>query len=376
MSGPRTYKVLHLTDHLNLGGVQTFLLNLLGAWEDPRFVHRAAALYGPGKHHEAFVRAGADPVYAARSKRDPLLPLRLAGLLRRAAPDIIHASGVPSCMLAETLRGVCPQARLITHLQSTYRQHDSQPYQNFVEPLCHRHSDRVIACSLAVLDGFSRNVPVSIVHNGIDLARLAGPPDVQVRAARRRAAGFGDSDFVIGSTGRLVYGKDPGTLCEAFVQVLHRHPHARLLWVGDGPLRAELWESLHRAGAAQQAHCTGFVPAEEVGDWLHAMDLFAFPSLREGLPLSLVEAMHCGLPCVSADFPAAAEVITDGLDGVIVPRRDAGKLADAIAALADDPARRAALGSAARESVRVRFSSQRMAREMAAAYCEVLGIEG
>jgi len=376
MSAPRTYKVLHLTDHLNLGGVQTFLLNLLGAWEDPRFVHQAAALHGPGKHHEAFVRAGADPVYAARSKRDLLLPVRLARLLRHAAPDIVHASGVPSCLLAEALRGACPQARMITHLQSTYRQHDTQRYQNLIEPLCHRRSDRIIACSFAVLDGFYRNVAVSVIHNGIDLARLAGPTHAAARAARRNVAGIGDADFVIGSTGRLVYGKAPGTLCDAFVQVLRTHPHARLLWVGDGPLRAELWERLHRAGAAQHAYCTGFVPAEEVGEWLHAMDLFAFPSLREGLPMSLVEAMHCGLPCVSSDFPSAAEVISDGVDGVIVPRRDPGVFAEAIVSLVDDPARRAALGAAAREKVRERFCSQRMAREIAAVYCEVLGIEG
>jgi len=121
--------VLLLTDHLNLGGVQSFLINLLSAWRDERFTLSVAALHGPGKHHDTFETLGYPPRYVANSKRDWSLPWRLRRLLRESQPDVIHAMGVPSCFLAERARGAAGAARLISHLQSSYRRHDNARYQ-------------------------------------------------------------------------------------------------------------------------------------------------------------------------------------------------------------------------------------------------------
>ncbi|MBI1320190.1 MAG: glycosyltransferase [Candidatus Hydrogenedens sp.] len=368
MSDARPIRVLHLTDHLNLGGVQTFLLNLIAAWQDDRFVLEVAALHGPGKHHGAFVSAGIAPVYAKHSKYDPALPFRLARLLRQSSPDIIHASGVPACLLVERLRGVCPGAKLITHLQSSYRQHDSQPYQNLLEAFCHRRSDHVIACSHAVLEGFHRRAPVSVIPNGIATLNISEAEAAAARSRQRGAAGFGLGDLVIGSVGRLVSGKDPLTLARAFAAVKKTIPNARLLWVGDGPLRGSFLAELDKQGLEGDCHITGFVPSTEVGGWLRAMDVFAFPSLREGMPLSLIESMHAGMPCIAADFPAASEVISHGKNGILVPRQEADALAAAIAALAQDESKRATLGAAARATVEERFTSKRMVEQIADVY--------
>jgi glycosyltransferase involved in cell wall biosynthesis len=98
------------------------------------------------------------------------------------------------------------------------------------------------------------------------------------------------------------------------------------------------------------------------------MDVFAFPSLFEGLPNAILEAMAAGVPVVASNIPGTNELIQDGLTGYLVPAGDARPLAEKIARLADDPTRRQALAAAGRQSVIERFSVPAMARAYEALY--------
>jgi glycosyltransferase involved in cell wall biosynthesis len=361
-------RVLHVMDHLGAGGIQTGALNLLGHWSDRGFTHHIAALHGAGPLHARFVELGAEPCYAARRKASPMLLPGLRRIVREVQPDIVHAYGVPSSLLCESFRGWLGIPRLVCHIQSTYRAHDGQPYQNHLEHLCYRRCDHLIACSRAAMEGLKRSVPITVIPNGIDTARFSRGLSPRERTALRAGMGFGEQDFIIGTSGRLVEGKDPWTLLHAFAALAPEHPGWRLLFVGGGPLEPSMRQWVEEKGLAGRVHITGFVSPPEVPRLLHAMDLFAFPSLREGSPLALAEAMAAGLPCVCADFPAAHEVLRHGVEGLVFPRRDSPALAEAIAQLAESPEERGRMTAAGAKRVLEEFSIAAMTARLARVY--------
>ncbi len=134
------------------------------------------------------------------------------------------------------------------------------------------------------------------------------------------------------------------------------------------------------------------VPVEEIGEWvkegvvewlghvddmarlLASVDIMVLPSYREGLPKGLIEGGASGLPLVTTDVPGCRDVVTDGVDGLLVPARSADALADAIAKLEDDPDMAASLGRAAREKVLLTFEERIIVRSTVGVYHELLGV--
>lgn len=366
---PERWRILHVLDHLGAGGIQTYALNLFRHWRDGRFEHQIAALHGPGVNHERFVSLGMTPHYAAANRRSLSLPWGLRRIVQATRPHVVHVYGVPACLLVESLRGWLGAPLVITHLQSTYADHPGQRYQDYLERLCYRRADHIVACSHAVSAGLHRRAPMSIIPNGIDVGRFGV---ARGRDELRSGLGISRDDFVVGSSGRLVVGKDPWTLLRAFERVAREETRARLLWVGGGPLQGELQAWLSGHGLLERSHWTGFVSPDEVPGLLSAMDLFVFPSLREGSPLALAEAMAAGLPCVCADFPAAKETLDDGESGLITPRGDDAGMARQILRLMRDAPLRERLADHAQRQARERLSAETMASRVADLYFRLL----
>jgi glycosyltransferase involved in cell wall biosynthesis len=196
--------------------------------------------------------------------------------------------------------------------------------------------------------------PSHVVALGIDLERFAGATPALELDGR-----------IVGNVARLAAQKGQRYLVEAAPAVLERHRDARFVIVGDGDLRGEL-EALARArGVADRFLFTG--AREDVPGLLASFDLFAFPSLFEGLCLSVIEAQAAGVPVVATPVGGIRETVEDGVTGFVVPPADAGALADRIVFCLDHPdeARRAA--EEARRRV-ARFSRERMLEETLAVY--------
>ena len=159
--------------------------------------------------------------------------------------------------------------------------------------------------------------------NGVDTRRFA--PDAEKRRRTRQELGLGDA-WVIGHVGRFYEQKNHRFLLEIFQQVHQRDPEAILLLVGVGPLQQEMAQRAVELGIAEKVLMTG--NRDDVPELLAAMDVFALPSLFEGLPVTLIEAQAAGLPCVITDN------ITSDLDVTPLLRRlplgDAAQWADAL----------------------------------------------
>lgn len=157
------------------------------------------------------------------------------------------------------------------------------------------------------------------------------------RAARRAAMGFAEDDFVVAGVMKWNEREDPLTLIEAF-RILHgRHPRARLLLVGDGPLRAEVRGRL--ASLESAVHLPGYVAYSELPCLYAVSDVFVHTAPGEPWGVSVNESMACGLPVAAAEgVGAGADLIEGGVTGFVFPDRDAAALAEVLGRILDAPA--------------------------------------
>ena len=188
---------------------------------------------------------------------------------------------------------------------------------------------------------------VRTIPHGVDTDRFR-PATAEERAALRRRLGLPAEASIVTFTGRLLRGKGLETLAEAFAS---QSPRAHLVIVGSGDGQAlsvedVLRERVARGDLAGRVIMTGRV--DNVEDYLRASDVFAFPSVFEGLGLSLIEAQACGLACVASRTGGIVDVVEDGKTGLLVSPGQVDELAAALRDLLTDEARRTALGTAGR----------------------------
>lgn len=231
----------------------------------------------------------------------------------------------------------------------------------------HRRVDRIVCVSETARDSFVRaGVPAHkllVIRNGIAF-RSAAPDPAEVRA--RLGLPF-DATLVL-TVARLTEQKGHRHLLEAAPAVRERVPGAHFVWVGEGPLGDELRKRTRELGIEGNVHLTG--RRTDVPDLLAAAELFVLPSLFEGLPLVVLEAMAAGVPVVGTRVCGTREAVEDGVCGRLVPARDPAALAAAILEVLERPDLGARWGAAGRRRARREFSAARMARETAALYQE------
>ena len=201
---------------------------------------------------------------------------------------------------------------------------------------------------------------IAVILNGINLATLVAG-EAQRQRIRQRL-GIADDTWLILAVGRLVPDKGHRYLIDALTraEVRRTGQSFRLVLVGDGPLRNELQAQARSRGLEQQITFAGLLPHDEVPGWLWAADIAVLPSLAEGLPLSLLEAMACGRPVIASRVGAVANVLKDGVSGLLVHAGQPASLASALAELLSNRILARQLGERAQSYARASFDQQRM----------------
>jgi len=196
-----------------------------------------------------------------------------------------------------------------------------------------------------------------LIPNGVPTDEYA--PDPHTRAQWRQAHGIEPHATVLTHVGRFAPPKNHALLVEAFAQVRADCP-LYLLLVGAGELEDAVREQVAGLGLASRVRFLGV--RADVADILRASDVFVLSSRWEGNPMSVMEAMAAGLPVVSTAVGGVPELVREGVTGRLVPSEDAGALAQALQALVDDPARRQAMGAAARRHAVAHFDIRHTVR--------------
>jgi glycosyltransferase involved in cell wall biosynthesis len=225
-----------------------------------------------------------------------------------------------------------------------------------------RDAEAFVAMSRQIQDEMrAAGIPGERIHllpHGVDVERFR-PADPAEKEALRARLGLPRHAVLAVYSGRLLRGKGLEDLVEAMASpLLPGSLHVVLLGSGEGLLDVEpqLRRRVSERGLAARVRFAGRV--DDVPDYLRACDLFVFPSLFEALGIALVEAAACGLPAVASRTGGIVDVVDDGRSGLLVPPGGVEPLAAAMAALAGDPARRAAMGREARAVAVSRFDER------------------
>jgi glycosyltransferase involved in cell wall biosynthesis len=297
--------------------------------------------------------------------------LRLVRYLRQGGFDVIHCHMPPADLvgrIAGWLAGV-PVRITTEHGRGLWK---SRAYLN-VERLLNLITDLRICVSKDILEirarrEGTRRDKLMYLPNGVDLAAFGSSG--RGKAEIMGEFGWAPDDPLVVSLGRLVAEKAYPILVEAIASVRAHIPNIRCLICGEGERRGEIEARIHDLGVQDNVRLPGI--RKDVAGLLHAADVFVLASLREGFPVSLIEAMASGTAIAATDVGGIADAIVDGENGLLLKAGDVPGLARALESLVRDEGLRCRLGEAARAAARERFSLEHIARSTEAIYLELL----
>jgi len=208
------------------------------------------------------------------------------------------------------------------------------------------------------------DVRLAVIPNCVDVRRFQ--PSLRRRAAARRQWGIADNDEVIGSVGRLSAQKRPEELLAIFAHLAKSRPRLKLLLVGTGPMESSLRDLVRRQRLTRRVIFTGF--QAQVESIVPAMDLHLLVSRREGFGIATIEAMACGVPALATRVPGSEDILQGCAGGLLLTPGDIDHAVGTIAALLDDPARRAEMGRQGRAEVEARYAVPVISAQVEAFY--------
>ena len=207
------------------------------------------------------------------------------------------------------------------------------------------------------IDSGSNPSKIRVVYNGIDLKKIHSMKGTNIL----QQFGLTKEDLILLYLGRLHPKKCPADLIKALPKVAQAVPNAKLVFAGEGEERDNLEKLVLNLNISDKVIFTGFVSEDEKWDLLKNCDVFVLPSIIEGHPISLIEAMACGKPVLTTDSGPFPEIVKNGKTGILVPLHSPDRLAEEIINLAMDNEKRKAMGRKARKDVEERFDINRVA---------------
>lgn len=337
----------------DLGGAETFTLDLIRNTEDTDISYTLCYFRSSDSRPAEFRAAGAELIAldakTSPPQLDPTIPAKFLNVARTAEFDILHAHMPYPQVLSRLAASSVTDAKVVS------TQHTRRDGLPAVSRGLQSATASLDAKTVAVSEGVRRSYDAAeephrrwtTIHNGIGVdsfhrrvAESTPPP----------AADGGGPVFL--NVGRYVPEKHQQCLIDAMVDVRRELPDARAILVGYGPLEAELRDRAADRGLSEAVTVTG--PSSEVERYYRVADAFVLSSVREGLPITGLEAMAAKLPVVGTRIAGIEDIVEDGTTGRLVPPRAPGALADAMVAMGEESVRRR-LGEQGFRRARERF---------------------
>jgi sugar transferase (PEP-CTERM/EpsH1 system associated) len=363
--------IVHVIHELSMGGLENGLVNLINHMPAERYRHAIVCMTHDGGFRNR-IRQPNVPVYALHRDECGLSRTYwgLYRLLQQLRPAIVHSrnlSGldalVPAFCAGVPMRIHGEHGRDMDDLDGSNAKY--RRIKKAFRPLVTRYT--AVSMDLALYLHRGIGVPksrISQIYNGVD-TEVFRPAETRDEAVPGKGA-----RFVVGTVGRLQPVKDHVSLVRAFAAALALCPEgmkeARLVIAGEGSERSAVESRIAESGLQQRVKLLG--ARDDIPDVLRDMELFVLPSLAEGISNTILEAMASGLPVLATRVGGNSELVEDGRAGSLVSAGDWRAMAEQIAAYADDRARLAAEGRAAREIALRRYSMQAMVEGYLALY--------
>lgn len=286
--------------------------------------------------------------------------LRLGRLLRELDPKVVHsqvAFSMPWQVLGILISG---SRRIIFTQQNEYRNWDRftsnlrlRLYFFLFFRFIHFYTcvSEQVRTSLCKLNG-RRPTDYMVIPNCVDTHVFH--PDFNERVNQRKLIIQEDSTFLVGMVARFSEQKGHTYLVKAAKILKEQQESLKIMLIGRGELELEIKKQVNEEDVADYFLFYG--QSTNINNLIQSLDCFILPSLWEGMPLALLEAMACGLPVVGTDVSGTREVIEDGYNGLMVPSKNERAIADALVKIKNDPLLRQKLGKNARTFVLKKYS--------------------
>src|SRR5438105_2426016 len=313
--------------------------------------------------------------------RDAVAVIRLARLIRRLRPDILHTHTAKAGAIGRLAAVLAGEARppIVLH---TFHGHVLRGYFDPVRTAGFRVLERALARSSTALIAVSPEVRdelvaldvapakrFAVVRLGIELEQRVAAENGR-RAESLRLLGVKPDRFVVGWIGRMTEVKRADHVLLAFRRLRESGVDAFLCLVGDGPDRPAIERRAHELGIMRHTFFLGF--QQDVAPFYAAFDALVLPSANEGTPVSAIEALAAGKPVVATQVGGVPDVVEEGEDGFLVDPGATDELADRLAQLARDPALRERMGKAGRARVLPRYAVERLVDDVDRLYRSLL----
>ena len=388
----KTPKIIHIITRMDMGGsAQNTLmtcLQLAGSYEiilafgpsvESRMIAQEQAIVK--QRISQFQSRGGrvvlfpDLVRRIDPIRDTVTLVRLWQWIRTEDPDIVHTHSSKAGFLgrwAARMAGV----PIVVHTPHghVFHGHFGVALSRLflcMERLSDRVTDHLICLTQGELGDYidlrvTRPEKASVIHSGVDIQQFQQPEAAPVTT--RHILDIDDRALVVGTVWLLPI-KAPEVLLEAMGHVWRHQTNIVLIYVGKGDLDGPLKAAVRRMRATERVRFLGW--RQDVPDVMHAFDIFVLLSRNEGMGRAAVEALAAGLPVIASRTGGLPELVSDGLNGLLVPPRDAKALNRAILELCDDPDLRRRMGEHGRQRAEA-FSLQRMVDKLDALYARLL----
>ena len=365
-------KIIFITVNLNYGGAEIGLLTVLKNIDKKRFDCFVLSIEPKGAIGEEIESMGIEVIYLNSKARLYNIPLiwRIARILRNKKPDILHTSLFYANFFGRLAALIAKPAVIITEEHSMHV--EKRFYHVLLDRWLSNMTDKIRVCARSVLDFTSRQEGIPkekfyLIYNAIDTERFN---IYCTKNDARKLAGFAVDDFLIGSVGSLIPLKGHRFLIEAVSCIVSEIPRLKLVIAGEGKCRDELSALAEAKGISEKIVFLGV--RKDIPQLMKMMDLFVFPSLQEGFPCAVIEAMYMGLPVIASNISGIPEVITSGNNGILVEPGNAQTIGENILTLYRDENLRNRLGREAKAKIESAYLPFHYIKRLEALYDELV----
>lgn len=351
--------IIHLISSLKIGSAESVLCSIIDHLDPSQFHHHVIYFNeAPYSQRLSAKNVTLHQVKGLVCAYDPIFFVRLFRLIKKLHPGCIHA-----LLWAGNIYGrIIGRLLGIPVISAIHNSADKEgAIANLLDRLTSAFAQKIVVVSDEAAQALrTRNswIPaerIQVIRNGVNADEVLSR-GMQFQKSRYDL-GLSEEHFVIGSVGKFEANKRYDLLLESFALVNNNYPLARLVLLGTGSQEDHLRAKAQSLGVEQYVN---FVIGENAQYYYSIFDCFVQSSDREGISIALLEAMSFSLPCIVTNISKHHTVLTSGIDGIVVPAGNMRNLADAIAQIIFDEARRISLGYNAQQTVRERFNLDAM----------------
>jgi glycosyltransferase involved in cell wall biosynthesis len=378
------HNLLYVFDNMEFGGGERVFAQLINRLSGERYKIMVACLPTGAFIEKIEGRKVEVKSVDMRNRFNPGVILQLADLMKRENVEIVHSQGARADFFARMAAKLAGAPIVVSTVPMPVEGFDVSPIRKLIYMAFNRFSERFVDRFMVVSDALEKTMiekhkieprRVVKIYNGIEKDEYCiSDMEIACRRSRfRKEFGLGDNVPVVVGIGRLVWQKGLEYFIEAIPNILKEFPEAMFLIVGEGPLKEKLKVKSEKLKVKNSLIFTGF--RNDIKDVLASVDIYVMPSLLEGLPVVLLEAMAMMKPIVATKIEGIMETLENGVTGLLISPKDPQILSEAIVDLLIHKDKARQMGLAARKVVEDRFGVDIMVRKVEEVYEELLQID-